>query len=177
MPSREIDPDSTVRLEAAQAARPRARREDAAVDAQDPATGTAAPGQGATRPREERMTRAMQIDTVGILFFRPDGRITDCNDAFLRMSGVAREDVVAGRVRWDALTPEEWLPASRHAVEEFQKTGRTTPYEKEYARPDGTRWWGLFAATRIGPDEGVEYWTFRRANGGPWMVSEIQQTD
>ena len=27
------------------------------------------------------------------------------------------------------------------------------------------------------PDEGVEYWTFRRADGGPWMVSAIQQTD
>jgi predicted lipid-binding transport protein (Tim44 family) len=27
------------------------------------------------------------------------------------------------------------------------------------------------------PDEGVEYWTFRRGNGGPWMVSAIQQTD
>jgi predicted lipid-binding transport protein (Tim44 family) len=27
------------------------------------------------------------------------------------------------------------------------------------------------------PDEGVEYWTFRRAHGGPWMVSAIQQTD
>jgi predicted lipid-binding transport protein (Tim44 family) len=26
------------------------------------------------------------------------------------------------------------------------------------------------------PDEGVEYWTFRRARGGPWMVSAIQQT-
>jgi predicted lipid-binding transport protein (Tim44 family) len=26
------------------------------------------------------------------------------------------------------------------------------------------------------PDEGVEYWTFRRAHGGPWMVSAIQQT-
>lgn len=25
-------------------------------------------------------------------------------------------------------------------------------------------------------DEGVEYWTFRRAHGGPWMVSAIQQT-
>ena len=62
------------------------------------------------------MARAMQIDTVGILFFRPDGRITDCNDAFLRMSGVAREDVVAGRVRWDALTPPEWIPVSRRAV-------------------------------------------------------------
>ncbi len=27
------------------------------------------------------------------------------------------------------------------------------------------------------PDEGVEYWTFRRADGGAWMVSAIQQTD
>ena len=27
------------------------------------------------------------------------------------------------------------------------------------------------------PDEGVEYWTFRRAHGGPWMVSAIQQTN
>jgi predicted lipid-binding transport protein (Tim44 family) len=27
-----------------------------------------------------------------------------------------------------------------------------------------------------GPEEGTEYWTFRRAQGGPWMVSAIQQT-
>ena len=27
------------------------------------------------------------------------------------------------------------------------------------------------------PDEGVEYWTFRRADGGAWMVSAIQQTE
>lgn len=27
------------------------------------------------------------------------------------------------------------------------------------------------------PDEGVEYWTFRRPHGGAWMVSAIQQTD
>ncbi len=27
------------------------------------------------------------------------------------------------------------------------------------------------------PDEGVEYWTFRRCRGGDWMVSAIQQTE
>lgn len=27
-----------------------------------------------------------------------------------------------------------------------------------------------------GAEEGTEYWTFRRAQGGPWMVSAIQQT-
>ena len=26
-----------------------------------------------------------------------------------------------------------------------------------------------------GPDQGTEYWTFRRARGAPWMVSAIQQ--
>ncbi|MGZ8253737.1 MAG: PAS domain S-box protein [Burkholderiaceae bacterium] len=119
--------------------------------------GAAVAAERTPGPLEERMTRAMQIDTVGILSFRPDGRIIDCNDAFLRMSGVARGDVTANRVRWDALTPSEWLPASQRALDEFDRTGRTTPYEMEYVRPDGTRWWGLFAATRVGPDEGVEY--------------------
>jgi predicted lipid-binding transport protein (Tim44 family) len=28
-----------------------------------------------------------------------------------------------------------------------------------------------------GLEEGIEYWTFRRARGGPWMVSAIQQTE
>jgi predicted lipid-binding transport protein (Tim44 family) len=27
------------------------------------------------------------------------------------------------------------------------------------------------------PDEGIEYWTFRRPQGGAWMVSAIQQTE
>ena len=35
--------------------------------------------------------------------------------------------------------------------------GRTIPYEKQYIRKDGSRWWALFAATRITADEGVEF--------------------
>jgi PAS domain S-box-containing protein len=111
----------------------------------------------ALRASEERLRRAVQIDTVGVLFFKTDGRITDANDAFLRMSGCSREELTQGRVRWDELTPPEWMAASRQAVAEFEATGRTTPYQKEYVRKDGTRWWGLFAAARIEPDEGVEF--------------------
>ena len=121
------------------------------------ATAADRPVAGPSRGLEERMARAMQIDTVGILFFRTDGSITDCNDAFLRMSGLRREDAVSGRVRWDALTPPEWTEISRRAYTEFEERGRSTPYEREYVRPDGSRWWGLFAVTRTGPDEGVEY--------------------
>jgi PAS domain S-box-containing protein len=109
------------------------------------------------RASEERFRRALGIETVGVIFFDLEGRITEANDAFLAMGGYDRGDVAAGRLRWDALTPPEWMPASRRALEELEATGRTTPYEKEYFRKDGSRWWGLFAATRLGEDEAVEF--------------------
>jgi PAS domain S-box-containing protein len=111
----------------------------------------------ALRESEERLRRALEIETVGVLFFTVDGQITHANDAFLRMAGYGRDDVAAGRVRWDELTPPEWMPQSRRAVEEFLATGRTTPYEKQYLRKDGSRWWALFAATRLNEREGVEF--------------------
>ena len=109
------------------------------------------------RASEGRLRRAIDIETVGVIFFNVDGTITDANDAFLRMSGYSREDLVEGLVRWDKMTPPKWMPHSLKAIEEFLSTGRTIPYEKEYVRKDGSRWSGLFAATRLGEQEGVEY--------------------
>ena len=106
---------------------------------------------------EERFRRALAIETVGVIFFTVDGEITGANDAFLELAGVTREDLKAGRVRWDELTAPEFMPQSRRAVEEFKRTGRTTPYEKQYVRPDGTRRWAIFAATRLNGREGVEF--------------------
>lgn len=113
--------------------------------------------EAALRVSEERLRRAIEIETVGVIFFKPDGPITAANDAFLRMSGYTHEDVANGLVRWDTQTPPEWMPHSIHAINEFLTQGRTTPYEKEYIRKDGSRWWGLFAATRINEFEGVEF--------------------
>ena len=111
----------------------------------------------AIRESEDRLRAALQIDTVGVIFFDTDGAITEANDAFLRMSGYSREDVAAGSVRWDELTPLEWMAASERAVEELKATGSTTPYEKEYFRKDGSRWWALFAAKRLSGSGGVEF--------------------
>lgn len=111
----------------------------------------------ALRESEERLRRAIAIETVGVIFFKTDGSITQTNDAFLRMSGYSREDTEQGLVRWDTMTPPEWMPHSLIAVEEFEATGRTTPYEKEYIRKDGSRWWALFAATQLNEAEGVEF--------------------
>jgi PAS domain S-box-containing protein len=109
------------------------------------------------RESEERLRRAIGIETVGVIFFKADGSITDSNDAFLQMSGYNREDLEQGKVRWDVMTPPEWMPHSLKAIEEFESTGRTKPYEKEYVRKDGSRWWALFAATRLDDEEGVEF--------------------
>ena len=109
------------------------------------------------RESEGRLRRAIEIETVGVIFFKTDGSIIDANDAFLRMSGYGREDLVEGLVRWDEMTPPEWMPHSLNAIEEFRSTGRTIPYEKEYLRKDGLRWWALFAATRLDEEEGVEF--------------------
>jgi PAS domain S-box-containing protein len=111
----------------------------------------------ALKESEERLQRAIAIETVGVIFFKAEGQITEANDAFLRMSGYGREDLAEGLLRWDVMTPPEWMPRSLEAVEELQTTGRTTPYEKEYIRKDGSRWWGLFAATRLGEEESVEF--------------------
>jgi PAS domain S-box-containing protein len=109
------------------------------------------------RKSEGRLRRAIEIETVGVIFFKTDGSITNANDAFLRMSGYSREDLAEGLVRWDEMTPPEWMPHSLKAIEEFESTGRTIPYEKEYVRKDGSRWWALFAATRLDEEEGVEF--------------------
>ncbi|MDQ5810316.1 MAG: PAS domain S-box protein [Actinomycetota bacterium] len=111
----------------------------------------------ALRESEDRLRRAMEIETVGVIFFRTDGSITDANDAFLQMSGYNREDLAEGLVRWDEMTPPEWMPHSLKAIEEFKSTGRIPPYEKEYIRKEGSRWWALFAATSLGEEVGVEF--------------------
>jgi PAS domain S-box-containing protein len=109
------------------------------------------------RESEERLRRAIEIETVGVIFFKTDGSITNANDAFLRMSGYSREDLAEGLVRWDEMTPPEWMPHSLKAIKELESTGRTIPYEKEFVRKDGSRWWALFAATRLNEEEGVEF--------------------
>jgi PAS domain S-box-containing protein len=108
------------------------------------------------RRSEERFRRITDIETVGFIFFDTEGRITDGNAAFLRMSGFTREDLDAGLMRWDELTPPEWMPQTLLGIEELKATGQGTPFEKEYLRKDGSRWWGLFTGRMLDDSTMVE---------------------
>ncbi len=75
----------------------------------------------------------------GLFYFNLDGSITDANDKLLEMIGYTREDLQAGRVNWEILTPPEYRLLDEHAIVELKATGVNTPYEKEYIRKDGSR--------------------------------------
>jgi PAS domain S-box-containing protein len=105
------------------------------------------------RESDLRLRSAMSIDTVGVLFFGLEGRILDCNGAFERMSGYTREEL-KGMTHWCKLTAPEFVPVTLQAAHDLTVRGSTLPYEKQLIRRDSSRWWGLFAPTRL---EGSEH--------------------
>jgi PAS domain S-box-containing protein len=112
----------------------------------------------ALRESEERYRRVSESGFINLAFFSADGRITDANDAFLQLVGFSRAELNAGLVRWDQITPPEWLARTRQALEEFKATGRISPYEKEYFRRDGSRFWALVGGAKLeGRPEGVAF--------------------
>ena len=89
--------------------------------------------------REAKIRGLVDANIIGITLRDLDGRIIDANEAFLRIVGYDRADLVAGRIRWTDLTPLEWRDRDARAVAEMKMTGRVQPYEKEYVRKDGSR--------------------------------------
>ncbi|RUR72367.1 hypothetical protein PCC6912_63450 [Chlorogloeopsis fritschii PCC 6912] len=109
----------------------------------------------ALRQREAQLRRIVDSNIIGIFFGDVHGNITDVNDAFLETVGFNQEDLLAGQVRWDTLTPPEHIERSQQAVEEVQAVGTFTPFEKEFFRKDGSRVWveiggALFDSDREG---------------------------
>jgi PAS domain S-box-containing protein len=111
----------------------------------------------ALRRSEARFARLLDAGILGILIADTGGRILEANDAFLRMIDHSRDEVRAGTLRWDALTPPEWMATSQEIVDELRRTGAARPREKEYLRKDGTRVPVLVGAATL---EGAESITF-----------------
>ena len=65
--------------------------------------------------REAKIRRLVDANIIGIFIWDFEGQILEANDAFLRIVGYDREDLVAGRLRWTDLTPPEWRDAATRA--------------------------------------------------------------
>ncbi|MES2352932.1 MAG: EAL domain-containing protein [Pseudomonadota bacterium] len=91
------------------------------------------------KDQEARIRRLIESNIIGIFFWRLDGSIDEANDAFLQITGYSRQDLLSGHVQWVGMTPEEYRAADQLTIKQLVKTGKCTPYEKEYIRQDGSR--------------------------------------
>jgi PAS domain S-box-containing protein len=109
--------------------------------------------------REGKIRRLFEANIIGIFIADREGRILEANDAFLRILGYDREDLVSGRVRWTELSPPEWRERDMLIQAELNATGKIHPFEKEYVRKDGSRVPVLIGAAlfKEGGDEGVAF--------------------
>jgi PAS domain S-box-containing protein len=103
------------------------------------------------RESERRLRLLEQSRVIGIITIA-EQRIVEANDTFLALVGRTRAELDAGELSWPALTPPEWTPASEASMAALRETGVSAPFEKEYARPDGTRVPVLIASVRLDDD-------------------------
>jgi PAS domain S-box-containing protein len=114
---------------------------------------------GDLQEREARIRRLVDSNIIGIFVWDLDGRINDANEAFLRIIGYSREDLVSGRLRWRDLTPTEWRDADDRHMAALEATGTAQPYEKEYFVKSGGRVPVLVGAATFGErhDHGMAF--------------------
>ncbi len=88
--------------------------------------------------REAKIRRLVDANIIGIIVWNTDGEIIEANDAFLRMVGYERQELVSGNIGWRDLTPPESRAESEDALAKAIKTGHVQPFEKQYIRKDGS---------------------------------------
>ncbi|AWL07228.1 hybrid sensor histidine kinase/response regulator [Massilia oculi] len=94
----------------------------------------AAPQQGDQAARE--LGRLIELSPVGVVRYTLDGDILDCNDAFLSMLGLGRNDLRAG-LSWRALTPPQWREVDDAGLARLREDGVMPLIEKEFLHRDG----------------------------------------
>jgi PAS domain S-box-containing protein len=88
--------------------------------------------------REAKIRRLVDSNIIGIFIWDFEGNILEANDEFLRIVNYDREDLVAGRIRWEDLTGPDWRARSEARIEQQKAGGRFEPFEEEYTRKDGS---------------------------------------
>jgi PAS domain S-box-containing protein len=109
--------------------------------------------------REGKIRCLVDANIIGIFIADREGRILEANDAFLRIVGYDREDLVRGRLNRNELTPPERRELDKRAWGELNSIGRLQPFEKEYFRKDGSRVPVLIGAAlfKEGGDQGLAF--------------------
>ena len=88
---------------------------------------------------ERRLRQVAETSGLGLMIADPVGGISYMNSAMRQVLGYDEEEVAAGLVRWDQLTPAEFADRDAAALRDVLTTGKCTPFEKVYMAKDGRR--------------------------------------
>ena len=105
--------------------------------------------ESALRASEARFRRVFESNMIGIMFWDLSGVITEANEAFLEMIGYSRDDLRAGRIRWESITRPDLRYLDEQAISEMRATGKSKPFAKSFIRKDGAMVSLLFGAALL----------------------------
>jgi PAS domain S-box-containing protein len=94
--------------------------------------------EAALRESTSLLGRLREANVLGVMVVGHE-RIYEANDALLDIIGYGRDDVAAGRLSYQGLTPPEWAHLNDAASDQLLRTGVFQPFEKEYLHRDGHR--------------------------------------
>jgi PAS domain S-box-containing protein len=85
----------------------------------------------------DRFSRLAEANPFGMVIGDLHGRLNYINPTLLNTLGYTQEEVRSGKVRWDALTPPEFVNLDARAVAQLRSSGRCHIYEKAFVAKDG----------------------------------------
>ncbi|MCH2055835.1 MAG: PAS domain S-box protein [Thalassotalea sp.] len=85
----------------------------------------------------ERFKRWKESNFIGIIHSDAKGNILDANTTMLDMIGYTHQELENNEIDWKKLTPKEYLSLDLKAIDEANRQGYWTPFEKVYIHKDG----------------------------------------
>jgi len=89
--------------------------------------------------KQEKLRSWYNSPFIGVIESGKNGEVFTVNDAVLNMLGYTREEYDQSGLDWKNLTPKEFLYLDEKAIEECDKKGYCSPFEKEYFHKNGHR--------------------------------------
>ncbi len=86
----------------------------------------------------ERFSQIYNSSKDAMGFAALDGVLLDVNDAFLKLSGYSREELLSGK-NYQDIIPTEYHQLESKKISEVLRMGESAEYEKECVRKDGSR--------------------------------------
>ncbi len=89
------------------------------------------------RDRELRFRRLFESGVAGVTISDLDGNFKEANEAFLRMLGYTRDEMLAGKLNWEVISPLDRLVPDTEDRAQLRATGFLPLREREYVHKDG----------------------------------------